>query len=528
MTKLIQWTRANYVMLVNAGSLVGTTVITSGLGFAYWWVAARWFTPEAVGAASASISAMMLLGSFCVLGLGTLLITELPRQPKRAGALVSTALLVVGGVGLAIGALFALLAARFSAQFQVLGANGAEIIGFGCGVSLTAITFVLDQALMGLLKGGLQLWRNTLFATIKLGLLFGAGAWLAQKTAMSISLSWTSANGISLIALYAFFAVKSKDFGRQCWPQWRLLRSLGGAAFQHHLLNLALAFPALALPVLVTLLLSARVNAWFYVAWMLASFVFLIPNSLTTVLHAMSSAQQETLSQKARNTIMLSCVISALAIGFLQLTAPFLLAAFGSAYATQAASTLRILVVAAFALTIKNHYISICRIQDHIARALCAMVPGGVLELGAAMVGARYYGLDGLSIGWVVAVYVEAFCMLPTVYAAVWSRGASVEVLLQDDAEAEALWVLDTVPMAIVLPHSNYGIKSYSRSHSQRSNYGLMSPGKARSPRLLRPSRPPYLPFRHRKSPAVSRPLRRYSFVPYTDGSRDVVLVAKR
>ncbi len=508
MTKLLHWMQANHVMLVNAGSLVGTTVITSGLGFAYWWVAARWFAPEAVGVASASISAMMLLGTFCVLGLGTLLITELPRQPERAGSLVSTALLVVGGVGLVVGSIFALIAAHCSVQFQALGDNGTDVVTFGGGVSLTAITFVLDQALIGLLRGGLQLWRNTLFAIAKLVLLFIVSAWLAQRMAVSISLTWSCANGISLASLYLFFVIKSKGFGKNCLPQWRLLHSLGKAAFQHHLLNITLAFPALALPVLVTLLLSARMNAWFYVAWMLASFVFLIPNALTTVLHAMNSAQQTTLAQKARNTIMLSCLISGLAISFLQLSAPILLAAFGGAYATQAATTLRILVVAAFALTIKNHYISICRIQDRIAQALFAIVPGGILELIAAVVGAHYDGLEGLSIGWVAAVYVEAVCMFPVVYASVWSSKASLEELFQDDAEAEALWVLDTVPMAIVLPHANYGKKSYSHFRSYYSNYGTKS---------LSQFRPHYLPQRHIHSPAVKRPPRRYSFVPYSE-----------
>ncbi len=507
MTKLLYWIRANSIMLINTGSLIGTTMVTSGLGFAYWWVAARWFPPEAVGVGSASISAMMLLGSFCILGMGTLLITELPRRPEQAGSLLTTALLVVGGVGLIVGMLFAFIAARFSSQFEVLATNNTDVLAFGCGVSLTSITLVLDQALIGLLRGSWQLWRNTLFAVAKLVLLFVVSAWFAQRMALSISLTWTVANGISLLALYFCFVVKSKSFGRKCLPRWSLLLNLGGAAFQHHLLNLTLAFPALALPVLVTWLLSARMNAWFYVAWMLASFVFLIPTSLTTVLHAMNAAQQTTLAQKARSTIMLSCVISTLAISFLQFTAPILLTAFGGSYALQAATTLRILVLAAFALTIKNHYISICRIQDHIGRALFAMIPGGILELGAAVVGANYYGLEGLSIGWVAAVYIEALCMLPTVYAAVWSSQASKELRVSDEAEVNALWVLDTISLPITLPHSSYGINPYASVNIILPDYDTSPLGKVR---------PPYLPFRHARSPSVNKPPRRYPFVPDT------------
>src|SRR5579864_3579031 len=90
-----QWIKANRVMLINAGSLIGTTAVTSGLGFVYWWVAARQYAPEAVGLASATVSTMLLLGSISMLGLGTLLITELPRQPGREVSLISTGFIVV-------------------------------------------------------------------------------------------------------------------------------------------------------------------------------------------------------------------------------------------------------------------------------------------------------------------------------------------------------------------------------------------------------------------------------------------------
>src|SRR6266853_6583633 len=98
MKKAPQWVQVNSIILVNAGSLVGTTAVTAVLGFVYWWLAARQFPPETVGFASAAISAMTLLGSICVLGFGTLLIGELPRHPGKEMSLISPALILVGVV----------------------------------------------------------------------------------------------------------------------------------------------------------------------------------------------------------------------------------------------------------------------------------------------------------------------------------------------------------------------------------------------------------------------------------------------
>jgi len=177
-TLLFQWIKTNIVMLVNAGSLIGTTAVTSVIGFGYWWVAARWFSPQAVGLGSATISAMTLLGTVCMLGLGTLLTGELPRQPGKEGPLISAALIVVGGAGACAGVVFALVAPFASADFQVLRASVEDILLFAVGVSLSAISFVLDQALIGLLHGELQLLRNTFFAVAKLAALFVVSLWL--------------------------------------------------------------------------------------------------------------------------------------------------------------------------------------------------------------------------------------------------------------------------------------------------------------------------------------------------------------
>jgi len=444
-TLLYQWVKTNSVILVNAGSLVGTTAVTSVLGFAYWWLAAREVPPEVVGIASASVSAMVLLGSFCVLGLGTLLITELPRQPGQAASLINTALIVVGGVGVSTGVTFAVVAPYVSADFQVLRASVADIVIFASGVSLTAITLVLDQALIGLLWGGLQLWRNTLFAVVKLAALLVVGLLLSYKAGITIYATWAFGNVLSLAMLAAFVVFKKGWPGRNYLPQWRLLRKLGPAALQHHLLNLTLQAPTLALPVLVTALLSARANAWFYVSWMIASFVFIVSYALTAVLHAMNSAQQSTLTQKARVTIGLALVTSVLVNCILLFDTKQILGLFGSTYAEQAAWTLRILALGAFPLIIKNHYISICRIQDRIAQAMLSMAPGGLLELCAAALGGFLGGLSGLSLGWVLAICVESMFMFRTVYKVVRFTGAYSQMpTSQGHVRIEAIWLRET------------------------------------------------------------------------------------
>src|ERR1700689_5182239 len=88
---LVEAWRRHRDLLDNALTLLGTTGITAVLGFAYWAFAARLFSQRAVGYGSAAVSAMTLIGTIGMLGMGTVLIGELPRRRDRAG-LVSAAL----------------------------------------------------------------------------------------------------------------------------------------------------------------------------------------------------------------------------------------------------------------------------------------------------------------------------------------------------------------------------------------------------------------------------------------------------
>src|SRR5690349_937074 len=90
---------ANRQTFANASALMGTMIVTSGFGALYWLLAARLFTTEAVGLSGASIAMMSLLGTGGMLGLGTLLIGELPRHRGEESALIATALAVVGVIG---------------------------------------------------------------------------------------------------------------------------------------------------------------------------------------------------------------------------------------------------------------------------------------------------------------------------------------------------------------------------------------------------------------------------------------------
>ncbi|MBA3867684.1 MAG: lipopolysaccharide biosynthesis protein [Anaerolineae bacterium] len=411
---LNRWVKNNRILLTNTSSLVITTVVTSGLGFVYWWLAAKTFSTQAVGVASAAIAAMTLLGIIGKLGFGTLLVGELPRQRANAGSMVMSALVIVASVSTILGILFAWAAPLFSKDLQSLAADGFAIGIFAIGVLLTAVTLVFDQAVIGLLQGELQLWRNVVFSLTKLLLLPVVARLVAAATGMDIYGTWLLGNVISVLVLAGIFIAQHKRIFHKL--DGVFIRQFGRIALQHHVLDLSLQISAFSMPLLVTVVLSASTNAKFYIAWLIASVLFAIPTNLTVMLYALGSADPEVMLNKTPFTLRISFLVGVAANIVIWLGAYPILNLFGADYATSAQWTLRILCLGIFPWIIRAHYVAIVRAYRQTKRATTLMLFGCALELALAAIGGLINGLTGLSIGWFLAVTIQALIVLPAVY----------------------------------------------------------------------------------------------------------------
>ncbi|MCU0490150.1 MAG: hypothetical protein MUD01_00980 [Chloroflexaceae bacterium] len=413
-TRFARWYRANHAMLTNAVALVGTTGVNAVLGLVYWWVGAQYFPAAEVGIASASISAMMLLGTGAMLGMGTLLISQLATADGKRGDLVASALLVAASSGLLLGVGFAVLAPWLSSELRVLGSGMGTVLLFGLGVSLTAVVLVLDQILIGVLWGGVQFSRNLLFAGSKL-LVLALLPWVASSgSGLAIYATWLVGNYLSLMLVGW---VAARRTGRLAgWPRWPTLKGLLRGGLAHHTLNLALQTPGLALPVLVAVVLSAEAAGRFYIAWMLASYVFVIPFALAMVLFAVGSADRAVLAEKLRLSVGLSCGIGLAAWASLALLAGPLLGLFGAGYASEATGVLQLLGLAVVAIAIKDHYVAIHRVEGRVTAATLPVLLGAVVELAAPAVGGMLGGLTGVALGWLVGLYLQTLWMAPLVW----------------------------------------------------------------------------------------------------------------
>lgn len=406
--RLREAARTHETILSNAGSMVVALGTTSLLGAVFWLLAARHFSQHAVGVSGAAVSAMTLLGFAATIGLGTVLMGELPQRETRAHGLLNAALGASAAVGGLLGLGFALIAPLFSSGFDPLRQSPLSVAIFAGGVSLTALTLVLDQALIGLLRGGLQLVRNIVFSAVKLALLLAVAGLSATYGGMGIYTAWALGALISLAVLVPFYR-------RQAEPlraHFAELNSLRLDAASHHAFNLALRAPDLLLPVMVLTVLSADLSASFYIAWMIVSMLFSIPQSLSTVLYAVGSGDPHDLERRFRFTLGVSAACGVAAVLILLPAGGPLLRLFGSSYAGQATVAVQILALGVFPEAVRTHFVAVRRLTRRIGTALPLVWGGAVLEVAGGTAGALISNdLTGVAIGWLVAICIESSVM---------------------------------------------------------------------------------------------------------------------
>ncbi len=248
-----------------AANLLSGTLITSALGVLFWAGAARWYEPDRVGLANASLSAATLAATVAQLSLGLVFIRYLPRAGCYTGWIIRRVYLVVTVAALTAG----LLSAWWLSGSEYVN-DASEVSLFVIGVVALALFAVQDSALLGLGKSKLVPVENGLFALIKLALLpLFAGitlvsgifaAWILTALATVIVVS----TYILLVAGPHHAAAATEHIALPSrpvlWPQ----------LIGQYAANLSSQIGILGVPILVTAVLGPTQNGYLAIAWLIA------------------------------------------------------------------------------------------------------------------------------------------------------------------------------------------------------------------------------------------------------------------
>ncbi|TIU86713.1 MAG: hypothetical protein E5W03_08610 [Mesorhizobium sp.] len=180
--------------------------------------------------------------------------------------------------------------------------------------------------------------------------------------------------------------------------------------FDHYALDVAVQAPAVIMPYLVLVLLSPTINAAFVSLWMLVSMASLIPAAMATALFPVVRASPKQSRHDTLLSVTASLLFSLVCAVFIFTYSQTILAVFNPAYPEIAGSSLRFLGFSLLGSTLKFHACTLARLGDRMRKASRWFALGGLLELCLVIAGAKHGGLQGLVLGWTLAVSIEGAC----------------------------------------------------------------------------------------------------------------------
>jgi len=392
-----------------AGSILGTQIVTSALGFVFWTVAARGVPPAVLGRLGSATAAALLLSTFGLVGCGTLLISRLgsatPAEQRRL--LVTTATIGPAVTGL-LACLFGIGAWLLLPAFSFLDPAGATFWWLVAAASLTTLGGVFDEAMLVLGRPATQVVRNAVASGLKVVLL--GIALLAGHAGVSWALAaWVVGQlaGCALAARAAWRLTPTEERVTAAGVR-STIRRYRREATHHHGMNVALAAPSALQPVIIAAVVSAEANALFTTVRLVSAFAFLAPYALAMALFAASAGEPEANRQRARSVFRLSLSLSLVLYAVLFFGAPLILGVFGRDYATGSDTYLRIIGLACPLLVFKDQYIAGMRSARTLTRAMPYVLVSTALEVAGTLLGATIADLTGALVGWLAALALGA------------------------------------------------------------------------------------------------------------------------
>ncbi len=387
-------------MHLNSISLILGKMVTMGIGFLVWLIAARLFAPTEVGLASGAVSAMMLCVQLALFGAGAAVITLFPQHQHRPANLLDTAITVVAAASLVAGGCFLLFASSVFRELNVVAAVPSYTIAFLAMCAFGTLGVLFDQVGTALRRGDQVLVRNLLFSVVTLGVLVGLPLAGGATSSLAILGAWVG-GGLISVGL-GYIQLRQALPGYRFRPRVRrdLARHLVGIGLPNWALTMTERAPGSILPIVVTELLSPEANATWYAVWMMAWVVYVIPIQVGLSLFAEASHRPDELGRAVRNGLSLSLGIGAVAAAGSALVGPFMLSFLGSSYVEGGTAPLRILVIVVFPFAFIQAYFSVCRSRQQLTEAIISGVLSGFIGVGTAAWAGVMYGLRGMAIAW--------------------------------------------------------------------------------------------------------------------------------
>ena len=396
----IIWQRNH--LLRNSAFLAAASIITAALGFGFWALVARLFSPHDVGLATSLISTASLVAYLSLFGLNSSLVRFLPVSGEP-DALVTQAVGGVAAVATVVGTGCVLLFPFVVPSLSFVRDGGAYGILFVAGAVATALNLLTDAVFIARRRTGFNaLTSGLLQGIVKVALpvfMVGVGA---MGIFGAVGAGAAAALIVSLVLMRVVLGLRV-DLGRRRTAINSQVRYSTGT-YASSVLNLV---PMLVVPLIVLERLGAADAGYYYVAFQVATLLLALATAVGEALFAEGSHDGSAFVPLLRRSGRLLALILVPASVGVALLSGLILQVFGTSYREQAQPLLIVLCVNAIFLGVSTWANFALKIVGDLRALVIANGLAGVVVIGLS-VALSGYGLVWTGVAWLAGTSLAA------------------------------------------------------------------------------------------------------------------------
>ena len=387
-------------MYRNAFYLIASEAVSAPLGLAFWALVARRYPDADAGIGSVLIASATLLATAGTLGLNLGLVRFLPGGRGREGAIINSSATVTALTTALLAAIFAAGSGLWTPVVGFLASDPLSFAIFVAFVAVWAVHLLFDYAFIGLSDSRSVLVRAFTVGLLKLGLpialippLFVP---MGLFSAWSLGLLASNALAVALLFPRLIPGYKLRPELRRDAIAPMVRYSIGSQAT-----TIFGALPGLGFPLIIVRVLPPANAAYFYVAWSIATVLFIVPGSIFLSVFAEASRATHELRRTTWNGLLLAFALLGPAVAATVLLSGTILTRVFSAGYAAAAPVLNVLALASFPVTVNLAYAASLRVQKRLGRLLLLYASTSLAALGFGYVFLPFVGLLGPALAFV-------------------------------------------------------------------------------------------------------------------------------
>lgn len=381
----------------NSFYIMLTSITSAEFGFVFWIIAAKLYSAEEVGIATALISSMALLVLLTRFGLDQSIIRFFPENDKSK--IFSTAIIITTIFVIIFGAIFIIGVDILSPELQLLKSPTTALL-FVIFLAASSIGSLTGISFIALRKAGFYFLQS---------LIMGSRVFFIFPLVFLGAVGIFGAVGVSFIlAITVSLAIMIKSGIK---PSFKVDKRFLDEAFHfsagNYLTNLFITAPNTILPIMVLNVIGAEKTAYYYIAFAIASLLFMIPIAVSMSLFVEGS-HGEALKKTTIKSLFAIFLLLIPAITLFYFAGGWLLELIGKDYAAQGFELLKIMVIASIFVAVNYIYFSIKRIQKDVTTLV--LLSGLIFGL---LIGLSYpfmlrFGIVGVGYAWVASYALGA------------------------------------------------------------------------------------------------------------------------